>query len=126
MKLRNKKTGEIIDSINAQLMIITPSEIPIAYLSINELIENWEDVENDKPAYPLIEDEKARKVFREWADFFGAERFIVNHLYNSGNGKTTSIGSTDLTTEPVIELPDYIGKDFEIYTITELCGEDEE
>lgn len=73
-----------------------------------------------------IKDAKVRKVFRELAEFFGAERFRVNHLYNSGKGKTTSIGSTDVTTELLIELPGHIGKDSEIYTKVELCGEEEE
>lgn len=48
MKLRNKKTGKIIDSNNAQIMIIAPSEIPIAYLSISSLNENWEDVKEEE------------------------------------------------------------------------------
>ena len=45
MKLRNKKTGKIIDSKNAQIMIIAPREIPIVYLSISSLNEYWEDTE---------------------------------------------------------------------------------
>lgn len=75
---------------------------------------------------PLIKDEKARKVFREWAGLFDAELFRVTHLFCSGKRGATIVRSTDLTTEPSIELPGYIGEDSEIYTRVELCGEEEE
>ena len=91
------------------------------YGSIAELNNEWEDY---KPAEPLIEDEKARNVFREWSEFLGAEHFKVNHFFNS-EGYTTLIISTDLTTEPSIELPGHIGKDAKTYTRVELCGEEE-
>ena len=124
MKLRNKKTGAGANySIRLQRdRGIANNEAPIRYGcgSLTKLNEDWEDYE---PAEPLIEDEKARKVFREWAGFFGAERFRVEHLCKSGR---TIITSTDLTTEPVIELPGYIGEDSQIYTRVDLCGEEEE
>ena len=92
------------------------------YESLDAVAKDWKDYE---PTEPLIKDPKSRKVFQEWADLFGAEQFRVNHFSDSRR-KTTSIGSTDSVTEPVIELPGHIGEDSEIYTKEELCGEEEE
>ena len=125
MKLRNKKTGDI--AVGYVMVGIQNNEKypnPIEYHtygSIAELNEVWEDY---KPTDPLIEDEKARNVFREWAELIGAEHFKVNHFFNS-KGNITLIRSTDLTTEPSIELPGHIGKDLETYNQIELCGEAE-
>ena len=123
MKLRNKKTGDI--AVGYVMVGIQNNEKypnPIEYHtygSIAELNEVWEDY---KPTDPLIEDEKARNVFREWAELIGAEHFKVNHFFNS-KVDITLIRSTDLTTEPSIELPGHIGKDLETYNQIELCGE---
>ena len=88
--------------------------------SFKQILEYYEDY---TPKEPLIKDPKARKLFRKWADLFGAEQFRVNHFSDSRR-KTTSIGSADIVTEPVIELPGHIGEDSEIYTKEELCGEE--
>ena len=123
MKLRNKKTGDI--AVGYVMVGIQNNEKypnPIEYHtygSIAELNDEWDDY---KPVEPLIEDEKARNVFREWAELIGAEHFKVNHFFNS-KGDITLIRSTDLTTEPSIELPGHIGKDLETYNQIELCGE---
>ena len=47
MRIRNKETGKIIDSKNAEIMIIAPNEFPIAYKSISALTEQWEDLKDD-------------------------------------------------------------------------------
>lgn len=129
MKLRNKKTGEIIREAEIAVRTRIPEEDEgetLAYdahgefTSIAELNENWGDYE---PVEPLIEDQKARKVFREWADLFGAKRFRVDHLCKFGR---TIITSIDLVEEPEIGLPGFIGIDSETYTKEELCGEEEE
>lgn len=131
MKLRNKKTGEITsdfdwDFVGLVLKVDHSDDTiemddKIEYHSLAELNEDWEDY---KPAEPLIKDEKSRKVFQEWVKLYDAERFRVTHLFNS-KGHITVLRSTDLTTEPSIELPGHIGKDSEIYTRVELCGEEE-
>lgn len=134
MWLRNKKTGRVCNAIVRErknsdgtysviVCIITKNalgDIISEYHSLAKLYEEWEDY---KPVKPLIEDPKVRKVFREWAELFGAERFRVNHLCKFGR---TIITSTDRISEPVIELPGYIGEDSEIYKKIELCGEEEE
>lgn len=122
MKLRNKKTGKIIEySISLNQWSEDEQEWYLFgnYDSLDELNEDWEDY---KPVEPLIEDQKARKVFREWADLFGAKRFRVDHLCSFCR---TVITSNDLVEEPAIELPGFIGKDSETYTKVELCGEEE-
>lgn len=137
-KLRNKKTGKVFDAIlrekstgvgkysiivcNTRALrgALTESAFLGEYDSLAKLCEEWEDY---TPTEPLIKEEKARNVFREWAGFFGAERFRVEHLCKHGR---TIITSTDLTSEPVIELPGYIGEDSEIYTKVELVGEEQE
>lgn len=123
MKLRNKKTGKLIKySISLNQWSEDDHEWYLFgnYDSIDELKEDWEDYE---PVEPLIEDTKARKVFREWAELFGAKRFRVDHLCSFCR---TVIASNDLVEEPAIELPGFIGKDSETYTKVELCGEEEE
>lgn len=47
MRIHNKETGKIIDSHKAEIMIIAPNEYPIAYNSIKDLTEQWEDQDND-------------------------------------------------------------------------------
>ena len=74
MRLRNKKTGEII--LEAEIVVRTrsPEEDEgetLAYdahgefTSLAELDENWEDYE---PVGPLIKDEKKRKAFQAWLE----------------------------------------------------------
>lgn len=122
MKLRNKKTGEVIDEENYQFQILeradqfygceTYNEVA-RYKSIKELSEEWEDY---KTAKPLIKDEKIRKVVKAWAEANDIER--VWHECSSswlrGNGLTIEMENE------VDELEQ--GN----YTIAELCGEEEE
>ena len=123
MKLRNKKTGDI--AVGYVMVGIQNNEKypnPIEYHtygSIAELNAEWKDY---KPVEPLIEDQKTRKVFREWADLFGAKRFRVDHLCKFGR---TIITSIDLVEEPEIGIPGYFGIDSETYTKLEICGEEE-
>ena len=122
MLLRNKKTGEIkewqrVGAIDyGELNEVYDS---VEYNSLAELNEEWEDYE---PVEPLIKDPKTIKVFREWADLFGAKRFRVDHLCKFGRTIFTSI---DLVEEPEIGLPGYFGIDSETYTKVEICGEEE-
>ena len=125
MKLRNKNTGEHGDYLCAiqdddiKLWSATNSYETYHYKRISEFINEWDDYE---PVNPIIEDPKACKAFREWADLIGAERFRVGHLCKYGR---TIIRSIELSAEPVIELPGYIGEDEKTYTREELCGEEE-
>ena len=122
-KLRNKKTGEIGYLLAAKGLerydIVDDNYCLLArYDFLIEVGNEWEDYE---PVEPLIENPKSRKVFREWADLLGAKRFRVEHLCKFGG---TIITSTDLLSDPAIELPGHIGEDSETYTREELVGED--
>lgn len=128
MKLRNKKTGEIVDTKDYNFKIATPAEplyghdafdVREEYNSLTELNADWEDV---KPAEPLIKDEKIRKAVRAWADACGAKQIkysiAQNQYYDADMGTGFSI---KFLTKPV-EVWLEEGK---IYTIAELCGEEE-
>jgi hypothetical protein len=119
MKLRNKKTGEII----------IPSDYTFAtyddgikyghhiYCSLAELNEDWEDY---KPAEPLIKDEKVRKAVRAWAKANDFLDEIEVHTLTAGT--RFSLGHYD------IEFLGYFIYDLETnktYTIAELCGEED-
>ena len=128
MKLRNKKTGEIGElhyypdkEYHFAVSAKDPTRTGI-YKTLGEILQDWTDFIVHEPTEPLIEDEKARKVFREWADLLGAKLFRVEHLCKYGR---TIITSTDLIPKPAIVLPGYIGIDSETYTKEELCGDKE-
>lgn len=128
MKLRNKKTGEIGElhyypdkAYHFAVSAKDPTQTGI-YKTLGELLQDWTDFIVHVPTDPLIEDEKARRVFREWADLLGAKRFRVEHFCKYGR---TIITSTDLIPKPVIEIPGYIGEDLGTYTREELCGDEE-
>ena len=134
MNLRNKKTGKLYEWCSIMVkknrksvkLLVAEKEDDdreiYYYESFEKMCEEWETVEDPQPKEPLIEDKKARKLFREWADLIGAERFRVGHLCKYGR---TIIRSIELSAEPVIELPGYIGIDLGTYTREELCGEEE-
>lgn len=115
MKLRNKKTGEIIT-------LKEKGELALLKLIENSLpngLSLWEEVKE-----PLIKDEKIRKAIRAWAEL-NSIKSVAFEDYDDEN-----IYFIDRDYEPQIwfsktriawELDD--GK---IYTITELCGEEEE
>ena len=117
MKLRNKKTGEVLDAYSLMLTQTiktnnaTSTYAKQTYYSLAELNEEWEDY---KPKEPLIKDEKIRKAVRAWAE----ANDIEAGLYNAD---TFSIGSDD----NFISFNNGFADETKIYTIAELCGEDE-
>lgn len=129
MKLRNKKTGEIVNAMfyapvgGYELSIWKDTDYldPTSdnhrlgvYKSLTGLNEEWEDY---KPAEPLIKDEKMRKAVRAWAEA-NAYSFV-------------KIGF-DMASEPNdgyvqihFEGSDIVDEDkYGVHTIAELCGED--
>lgn len=130
MKLRNKKTGEIVYA--TMMASYGGGELQIRYYpvdnagdtqfkeyrSLAELNEEWEDY---KPAEPLIKDEKIRKAVKAWAEANGEEDNIVftrsceysdYMFYTNGGGDICFEQGIDLATGS--------------YTIAELCGEEKE
>lgn len=135
MKLRNKKTGEIVDDgfvrathdfqFDGQKHVLAvfkgnghrpPERVSRAYTSLAELNEEWEDY---KPTESLIKDEKIRKAVRAWAEAIkinGAKYDEFWRAFRFDNCTICFKGEYCFS-----ELED--GKN---YTIAELCGEEEE
>jgi hypothetical protein len=84
------------------------------FSSIGQLNEDWEDY---KPAEPLIKDEKIRKAVRAWA-----EANNVTKVWHEGSSVGFCDGAVSIKFHELCweEIPK--GE----YTITELCGEEEE
>ena len=126
MRLKNKKTGEIIDldiaNINAQFggISVIPEPVKLGgdeyvYHSLAELNADWEDY---APKEPLIKDEKIRKAVRAWA-----EANDITEINVSSSGYELWGGIDDWCIH-------FGGNPFKNikplkYTIDELCGEDE-
>ena len=128
MKLRNKKTGEIVtfvtleeiydDELDFTYIKKSGNENELSYSSLKKFNDEWEDY---APAEPLIKDEKIRKAVRAWAEALKENtiRFdMVSQGFSFGDGNVYSSINFDGF---VFDLVD--GKK---YTIDELCGEEEE
>lgn len=126
MKIRNKKTGRILE---AEKILFGNGRIgdalewntyQPAVSSLAELNEEWEDY---KPKEPLIKDEKIRKAVRAWAEAcrltHATYKLASNEFYDADTRGAFAIKFTLIPVEVYLE-------DGESYTITELCGEEEE
>lgn len=127
MKMRNKKTGEIMRAY--PVLRSCEDGTDTLYPNIYSLNEEWEDC---KPIEPLIKDEKIRKVVRAWVDNLrpymcdGVITFYVDTTYCTfqvdvwGDHNTRDIAELDL-------VFDYNGlEDNTTYTTDELCGGEKE
>ena len=94
----------------------------IEYHSLAELNEDWEDY---KLKEPLIKDEKIRKAVMAWAEANSDTRVYYHRPTNEmfvNDNKDYVIGSIKFK----FEFRESIGLESGWYTITELCGEEEE
>ena len=121
MKLRNKKTGEIWE-----IEVIKTFACGAGYRfdTLAELNEAWEDYE---PKEPLIKDEKIRKAVRAWAEANGIDKIIIFDYIN--DSPYTSAGGVKFAefgghTNILFRTDEKFDTD-KIYTVTELCGEEE-
>ena len=130
MKLRNKKTGEICelghirqawreekDGGMGYMLLKANDNNGIIYNSLAEMMDEWEDY---KPVEPLIKDEKIRKAVRAWAEAQG-----LTEVYLASNGYEIYGGVDDWVMQFEGEPFPFADKN-RLYTISELCGEDEE
>lgn len=120
MRLRNKKTGEILE-----LCCHRDGDFREQYNSLTELNEEWEDYE---PVEPHIKDEKVRKFVRDWSETFGVTKVYVAgigdgkeyiELYAQDNGVTDGRIRISIPTQDGV----WIGEE---YSVDELYGEEEE
>lgn len=125
MKLRNKKTGEVVVEINKIGLVWNKYGMPAEigqYNSIAELNEEWEDY---VPKEPLIKDEKIRKAVKVWAkandiEENGHHGCLVE--FDRGEHRLKWI-ETSIEFNLIDGLEDL--EDGKEYTIAELCGEEE-
>ena len=130
MKLRNKKTGEVVESFKSgpidlyfYLNKYEENEVDRkTYQSLSELNDEWEDY---TPKEPLIKDEKIRKAVRAWAE----ANVINSEHYHNTDIKFDATEHRLQWIQTAIEFNDITGlenlEDGEKYTIAELCGEEE-
>ena len=117
MKLRNKKTGGLA---NCEPIEVKTDAGFHDYYSLAELNDEWEDY---KPAEPLIKDEKIRKAVRAWAE--------ANEISQAQFDRYISGFSASDDEHNILSMISFDGfvfmfVDGKIYTIDELCGEEEE
>lgn len=127
MRLRNKKTGEIVErssivTLKYKISSCSSSLVEAEeYSSIRQLNEEWEDYE---PAEPLIKDEKIRKAVRAWVEADGIEEVAVMcHLV--WGEEVTEIAKISNSRREIVFKGD-LGIKMGNYTIADLCGEEEE
>lgn len=131
MKLHNKETGEdglliMCRDYDEYPLFVAIGSIKIYYHTFADMIKaGWDCIKI--PAEPLIKDEKVRKAVRAWAEANGVKEVEPRGigdtlLYFKGDDR----GGLSIEIEFYVNVDDYTHlahKD--IYTITELCGEEE-
>lgn len=118
MKLRNKKTGRVVNFRHIAFDEPKDDRENYRYSSLAQFNEEWEDY---KPKEPLIKDEKVRKAVRAWAEVVPSAQVRYDH--NDGRFYTHS----DYIQPYSISFPIRLGlEEMTDYTIAELCGEGEE
>lgn len=117
MKLRNKKTGRVVNFRHIAFDEPKDDRENYRYSSLAQFNEEWEDY---KSAEPLIEDEKIRKAVKAWAEACNLKHVTYkqasNEFYDADTRGAFAIRFTLMPVEVYLE-------DGECYTIAELCGE---
>lgn len=124
MKLKNRKTGEIGElhyepdkEYHFTVATEDPADMAI-YRSLAELNSDWEDY---KPSGPLIKDEKIRKAVKAWWEAVSDAITDKRILYK--NNQDFAIGVYTIYCGAIYPETLEAGN---MYTIAELCGEEEE
>lgn len=126
MKLRNKKTGDIMNGRIELSGYDGCAWKGYSYSLLTELNAEWEDY---KTKEPLIKDEKIRKAVRAWAEANSIEgndkvlirRFDEYDFVEIEFNYKMSIRFYLTTIDRISELEHRT-----YYTIAELCGEEED
>lgn len=131
MKLRNKKTGEVVKAfeggpIDLYFYLNKYEENEVdrkTYQSLAELNSEWEDY---TPKDPLIKDEKIRKAVKAWAE---ANEIIKAFVAMDKNMNWIVYGDDIDRNRFMIEFFDRVvseNDETNNYTIDELCGDEGE
>ena len=128
MKLRNKKTGEVVVEVNKIGLVWNRFGMPAdigQYDSLAELNEEWEDY---APKEPLIKDGDARDAVFSWASSLQVHEVRCKKTVRGV--EVITLEALKLMSAPRIEFACYSidanVTDGKIYTIDELCGEEKE
>ena len=128
MKLRNKKTGEVVVEVNKIGLVWNRFGMPAdigQYDSLAELNEEWEDY---APKEPLIKDGDARDAVFSWASILQVHEVRCKKTVRGV--EVITLEALKLMSAPIIEFACYSidanVTDGKIYTIDELCGEEKE
>ena len=124
MKLRNKKTGETVDFQPFRFYQTDSGKFPSEiYESLSALNEEWEDYKE-----PLINDEGARGSVHSWASAQHIHKVECKKEMRGPDVEAVTFEASGLYPAPIIEFIclDADVTDGGIYTIEELCGEEEE
>ena len=133
MKLRNKKdreNGQLntiefdVDydkKIDVEILLTDTygETINKSFRSLDELKQYLDEWEDYTPQEPLIKDENIRKAVRAWAD----ANYDITEVYYDKCKKTFG-ETTSFKVITVSELLDDNLQDNGVYTIAELCGEE--
>lgn len=131
MRLRNKKTGEIVDVYNIHISkrvedsnLTSHENVIRSFDSIAELNEEWEDY---KPKEPKITDPEWCHVVRKWYDLSDLEGELTV-MAKFKNCVIIGWRKGDVMHGQEIDIPLSVMEcdKNSHYTITELCGEEEE
>ena len=120
MKLRNKKTGEIVDDVQyrnysfADGFGLRTAEKDYNYKTLAKFVEEWEDYITPEP---LIKDEKIRKAVRAWAEANDFKNLKVSEDFKEYWGRYGLMMEFEHEGR---------GGDYNTYTIAELCGDDDD
>lgn len=127
MKLKNKKTGNITEIEEINLVVMNDErdcyESFAEYHSLAELNADWEDY---IPAEPLIKDKKIRNAVRAWAE---ANEIIKAFVAMDKNMNWIVYGDDIDRNRFMIEFFDRVvseNDETKNCTIDELCGEEDE
>lgn len=122
MKLKNKKTGEIVELklIQVNDKYLEDHEVDLLNgekLTLKSLADSFDDAKE-----PIIKDEKIRKAIRAWAEANEIsqaqfDRHISGFLASDAENNILSMISFDGFV--------FMFVDGKYYTIDELCGEEE-
>lgn len=121
MKLRNKKTGEIKSITEIIREAFLSSELD----ALKNIADNWEDIDaTNATNIPLIKDKRIREAVRAWAkandietvSFYTCSHFWYLRSYRREQGIDFWLKWDD--------KPELV--ETQEYTITELCGKEEQ
>ena len=123
MKVKNKKTGEIVELklIQVNDKYLEDHEVDLLNgekLTLKSLADSFDDVKD-----PLIKDKKIRKAIRVWAE---ANEISQAQFDKHISGFLASDAENNILSMISFDGFIFMFVDGEYYTIDELCGEEEE